>query len=74
MSSCCGQGMTNLMSQFKNTTASITNPSFTTQSTHSFKQNHPHNFTQTTTTQTTPQSFTSTFTKSGFMKFSRPTQ
>ena len=75
MSGCCGQGVTNLMSQFKTTSTSFT----TTQ------KDHPHNFPATTprstmtstttqTTQTTPQSFTSNFTKSGFTKFSRPTK
>jgi hypothetical protein len=70
MSACCGQGVSNLMSQFKTTSTSLTNLSIKT---------HPHDFKPTstvspmTTTQTTPQSFTNTFTKTGFMKFSRPT-
>lgn len=70
MSGCCGQGVTNLMSQFKTASTSFT----TTQ------KYHPHDFAATTstitatTTQTTPQNFTSNFTASGFMKFSRPSQ
>lgn len=69
MSSCCGQGVSNLMSQFKTTSSTLTN--FST-------KNHPHDFkpTQTLptmiamTTQKTPQTFTNT----GFMRFSRPTK
>jgi hypothetical protein len=71
-SSCCGQGMTNMMSQFQ--TASTAFSSINT-------KQHPHS-TQTSTqtitpqiqtTQITPQTFSNTFTKRGFMKFSRPT-
>lgn len=73
MSSCCGQGMTNLMSQFKTTTSSFTNSSFTSQPTQtftsSFTNKHPHSF-STQTTQITPQSFTA----GGFMKYTRPTK
>lgn len=57
--------MTNLMSQFKTTTQSL--------------KPHPHSGLQnknvgiqTTTTQNIPQFFSNTFTKNGFMKFSRP--
>ena len=60
MSSCFGQGMTDLMSKFKSASTTIT----------TFSKPHPHNTTQTTT-QTTPQTFSS-FTKTGFMKFNRP--
>ena len=73
MSSCCGQGMTNLMSQFKTSTQTFTSQSVTGQS----LKPHPHSSFQTTTqttTQTMPQSFSSNFTRGGFMKFSRPTQ
>lgn len=68
MSSCCGQNMTNLVSQFKKNTQTVTGQSL---------KPHPHSNFQTTTqptTQTTPQSFSNSFTKRGFMKFSRPTQ
>lgn len=71
MSQCCGQGMDNLMSQFKTATTSFSSTNL---------KSHPHSTQQTTfsqttmqTTQTTPQMF-STFTKGGFMKFSRPTK
>lgn len=62
--SCCGQGMTNLMSQFK----TVSNTSINIKS-------HPHTSTSTTTTTTQqlPQNF-STFTKGGFMKFTRPSK
>jgi hypothetical protein len=66
MSACCGQGVSNLMSQFKTSSTSLTNLSIKT---------HPHDFKPTmTTTQITPQTFTNTFTKTGFMKFTRTTQ
>jgi hypothetical protein len=71
MSACCGQGVSNLMSQFKTTSTNLTTFSV---------KNHPHDLkpmstmSPMTTTQTTPQTFTNTFTKTGFMKFSRPTQ
>lgn len=72
MSSCCGQGMTNLMSQFKTATTSL--------STTTNVKPHPHSLQkqQTTlthqTTQITPQTFSNTFTKGGFMKFNRPSK
>lgn len=70
MSACCGQSVSNLMSQFKTTSTNLTAFSV---------KNHPHDLKPMTTmsamtTQTTPQTFTNTFTKTGFMKFSRPTQ
>lgn len=61
MSSCCGQNMINMVSQFKNS-AGLNRP-------------HPHanSTSTTTTTQIMPQNFTSSvFTKRGFVKFSRP--
>jgi hypothetical protein len=64
MSECCGQGVSNLMSQFKTTTSTLTNLS---------SKNHPHDLKQVstiTTNQITPQTFTNT----GFMRFSRPTK
>lgn len=62
-SGCCGQGMTDMMSQFKTATvSSIT------------AKPHPHSVLQTQTTQITPQTFSNTFTKGGFMKFTRPTK
>lgn len=71
-SSCCGQGMTNMMSQFKTATTSLS--STTTKP-------HPHTIQttlqmapQTQTTQITPQTFSNTFTRGGFMKFTRPTK
>jgi hypothetical protein len=63
MSACCGQGVSNLIYQFKTTSNNLTAFSV---------KNHPHDL-KPMTTQTTPQSFTNTFTKTGFMKFSRPT-
>jgi hypothetical protein len=73
--SCCGQGMSNLMSQFKTTTTTITNKphphsTLQTQTSTFATKSHPHNTFQTTT-QTTPQLFSSSFTKGGFMKFSK---
>jgi hypothetical protein len=65
--SCCGQSMTNLISQFK---ASKPHPHSTlqnqTSSTFASKSS-----TFQTTTQTTPRLFSSSFTKGGFMKFSK---
>lgn len=64
-SSCCGQGMTNLFSQFKTTTNQILQ--------------HPHgNFNKQTTQQTTQitqpiqQQLQQNFTRRGFTKFTRP--
>jgi len=63
-SSCCGQGMTTLVSKFKSTSLSL--PNLQTKS-------HPHEFKQPiTTTQITPQTFSNSFTKRGFTKFTRP--
>jgi hypothetical protein len=58
MSACCGQGVSDLMTQFKKTTGLTV-------------KNHPHDL-KPMTTQITPQTFTNTFTKTGFTKFSRP--
>jgi hypothetical protein len=69
-SACCGQGMTNMMSQFKTATTSFSSTN---------TKPHPHNSTtqispQIQTTQITPQTFSNTFTRGGFMKFTRPTK
>lgn len=64
MSACCGQGVSNLISQFKITSVSMANLNI---------KPHPHDSKQVSiaTTQITPQTFINTFTRNGFMKVNR---
>jgi len=66
-SSCCGQGMTDMVSQFKTANIGFSSTNI---------KPHPHNSItqQIQTTQITPQTFSNTFTRGGFMKFTRPTK